>query len=30
MAEDINEEVYNWIETTMKTISDESRWNRKT
>ena len=29
-AEDINDEVYNWIETTMKTISDESRWNRKT
>ena len=29
MAEDINTEVYNWIETTMKDISDESRWNRK-
>jgi len=29
MAEDINTEVYNWIETTMKGISDESRWNRK-
>jgi len=29
LAEDINSEVYNWIETTMKGISDESRWNRK-
>lgn len=30
LAEDINAEVYNWIETTMRDISDESRWNRKT
>lgn len=30
LAEDINAEVYNWIETTMQDISDESRWNRKT
>jgi len=30
LADDINREVYNWIETTMKDISDESRWNRKT
>ena len=30
MAEDINAEVFNWIETTMQDISDESRWNRKT
>jgi len=30
LADDINKEVYNWIETTMKDISDESRWNRKT
>lgn len=29
LADDINEEVYNWIETTMKRISDESRWNRR-
>lgn len=29
LAEDINTDVYNWIETTMKGISDESRWNRK-
>lgn len=28
-AEDINTEVYNWIENAMKGISDESRWNRK-
>jgi 1-acyl-sn-glycerol-3-phosphate acyltransferase len=27
-AEEINDEVYRWIETTMKDISDESRWNR--
>lgn len=30
LAEDINAEVFNWIETTMQDISDESRWNRKT
>jgi len=29
-ADDINTEVYNWIENAMKGISDESRWNRKT
>lgn len=28
-AEEINTEVFNWIENTMKDISDESRWNRK-
>ncbi|NOQ88712.1 MAG: 1-acyl-sn-glycerol-3-phosphate acyltransferase [Gammaproteobacteria bacterium] len=28
-AEEINAEVFNWIENTMKDISDESRWNRK-
>ena len=27
-AEEINEDVFNWIENTMKKISDESRWNR--
>jgi 1-acyl-sn-glycerol-3-phosphate acyltransferase len=27
-AEDINAEVFNWIESKMKDISDESRWNR--
>lgn len=27
-AEEINTDVFNWIETTMKDISDESRWNR--
>jgi len=27
-AEEINEDVYNWIEGTMKRISDESRWHR--
>lgn len=27
-AEEINADVFNWIETTMKDISDESRWNR--
>ncbi len=27
-AEEINTDVFNWIETTMKEISDESRWNR--
>jgi len=27
-AEDINAEVFNWIESKMKGISDESRWNR--
>ncbi len=27
-AEEINAEVFNWIENTMKEISDESRWNR--
>jgi len=27
-AEEINTEVFNWIEDTMKDISDESRWNR--
>jgi len=27
-AEEINTEVFNWIENTMKDISDESRWNR--
>lgn len=27
-AEEINEEVYGWIENAMKKISDESRWNR--
>jgi len=27
-ADDINEEVYNWIESTMEEISDKSRWNR--
>lgn len=27
-AEEINAEVYNWIESTMEEISDESRWNR--
>jgi len=27
-AEEINHEVSNWIENTMKKISDESRWNR--
>jgi 1-acyl-sn-glycerol-3-phosphate acyltransferase len=28
-ANEINEDVYNWIENTMKDISDESHWNRK-
>ena len=28
-AEEINAEVFNWVENTMKDISDESRWNRK-
>lgn len=28
-AEDINDEVFNWMADTMKGISDESRWNRK-
>lgn len=28
-ADEINKEVFNWIENTMKGISDESRWNRK-
>jgi len=27
-ADEINEDVFNWIENTMKNISDESRWNR--
>ena len=27
-ADEINEDVFNWIENTMKRISDESRWNR--
>lgn len=27
-ADEINKEVYDWIENTMKQISDESRWNR--
>jgi len=27
-AEEINEDVFNWIESTMKDISDESRWGR--
>ena len=27
-AEEINADVFNWIENTMKDISDESRWNR--
>ncbi len=27
-AEEINAEVFSWIENTMKDISDESRWNR--
>lgn len=27
-AEEINGEVFNWIENAMKSISDESRWNR--
>ncbi len=27
-AEEINAEVFDWIENTMKKISDESRWNR--
>jgi 1-acyl-sn-glycerol-3-phosphate acyltransferase len=27
-AEEINEKVHNWIENTMKEISDPSRWNR--
>jgi 1-acyl-sn-glycerol-3-phosphate acyltransferase len=27
-ADDINKEVFDWIENTMKDISDESRWNR--
>ena len=27
-ADEINKEVFDWIETTMKKISDESRWNR--
>ena len=27
-ADEINKEVYHWIENTMKRISDESRWNR--
>ncbi len=27
-AEEINTEVYNWIESAMEKISDESRWNR--
>ena len=27
-ADEINTEVFNWIENTMKDISDESRWNR--
>jgi len=27
-ADEINKEVFEWIETTMKEISDESRWNR--
>lgn len=28
-ADDINKEVFDWIESTMKGISDKSRWNRK-
>jgi 1-acyl-sn-glycerol-3-phosphate acyltransferase len=28
-ADDINREVFDWIENTMKGISDKSRWNRK-
>jgi len=28
-ANEINEAVFDWIEDTMKSISDESRWNRK-
>jgi len=27
-AEEINKDVFDWIETTMERISDESRWNR--
>ncbi len=27
-AEEINDDVFNWIENAMKEISDESRWNR--
>jgi len=27
-ADEINKDVFNWIETAMKGISDESRWNR--
>jgi len=27
-AEEINEDVFNWMESAMKEISDESRWNR--
>ncbi len=27
-ADEINKDVFEWIETTMKKISDESRWNR--
>ena len=27
-ADEINKEVFDWIESTMKDISDESRWNR--
>lgn len=28
LADDINQDVFNWIEATMKDISDESRWRR--
>jgi len=28
-AEEINKEVFDWIEAAMQTISDKSRWNRK-
>jgi 1-acyl-sn-glycerol-3-phosphate acyltransferase len=28
-ADEINEDVFNWIESTMERISDKSRWNRK-
>ena len=28
VADEINTEVYNWIESTMEKISDKSRWNR--